>query len=161
VDLKGLHAEGRLAWLGLFVRWGLILLLLVSAILFMTSMPRRSYPGRFQPLSPQETVIRNNLKQYVSKLAGQIGERNLLRYDALKDAALYIKTVLAAEGLQINEQPLIVENRTAENIEVEIGGTVRPEQILIVGAHYDSVVGSPGPTTTAQERQHCSNSFAC
>ena len=127
----------------------LFLVLLVSAVLFMTSMPRRSYSGGFRPLSPQETVIRNNLKQHVSKLAGQIGERNLVRYDALKDAALYIKTVLAAEGLQVNKQPLIVENRTAENIEVEIGGTDLPEQILIVGAHYDSVVGSPGANDNA------------
>jgi hypothetical protein len=149
VDQQQLHAKGRPAWLGLFVRWGLILLSLVSVVFFMTSMPRRSYSGRFQPLSPEETVIRNNLKQHVSKLAGQIGERNLDRYDALKDAALYIKTVLAAEGLQVNEQPLIVKNRTTENIEVEIEGRVFREQILIVGAHYDSVVGSPGANDNA------------
>jgi Zn-dependent M28 family amino/carboxypeptidase len=112
-------------------------------------MPRTSYSGPFQPLSPEETVIRDNLKQHVSKLAGQIGERNLIRYQALKDAALYIRTVLAAEGLRVNQQQLIVENRTAENIEVEIGGRALPEQILIVGAHYDSVVGSPGANDNA------------
>ena len=155
MDLEQLHSEGRPAWLGLVVCWGFILLLLVAVVLFMTNMPRRSYSGRFQSLSSEEAVIRNHLRQHVSKLAGQIGERNLVRYEALKDAARYIKTILAAEGLEVNEQPLIVANRTVENIEVEIGGRVFPEQILIVGAHYDSVVGSP------RGRQHCSNSFAC
>jgi Zn-dependent M28 family amino/carboxypeptidase len=149
VDLEQLHPEGRPAWLGLVVRWGFILLLLVAVVLFMTNMPRRSYSGRFQSLSSEEAVIRNHLRQHVSKLAGQIGERNLVRYEALKDAARYIKTILAAEGLEVNEQPLIVANRTVENIEVEIGGRVLPEQILIVGAHYDSVVGSPGANDNA------------
>jgi Zn-dependent M28 family amino/carboxypeptidase len=37
-----------------------------------------------------------------------------------------------------------VKGRVCENIEVEVRGTDRPDHILVIGAHYDSVEGSPG-----------------
>ena len=39
--------------------------------------------------------------------------------------------------------------RTFENVEVAIRGGDRPEQIVVVGGHYDSVEGSPGADDNA------------
>ena len=37
-----------------------------------------------------------------------------------------------------------MEGKICENIEAEVPGTDRPDEILVIGAHYDSVKGSPG-----------------
>jgi len=39
--------------------------------------------------------------------------------------------------------------QVCENIEVEVKGTTKPEEIILVGAHYDSVKGSPGANDNA------------
>lgn len=38
---------------------------------------------------------------------------------------------------------------TASNLEVELSGTTIPNEIIIVGAHYDAVLGSPGANDNA------------
>jgi len=47
-------------------------------------------------------------------------------------------------GYQVNRQNYQVEGKTCWNVEVEAVGTKHPEQIVVIGAHYDSVYGSPG-----------------
>jgi len=141
--------KGRREWAALTLRLGVVAVLLISATLFMISMPGRSYSGPFQPLSPDELSIRDRLKEHTAMLAGTIGERNIRRYDALVASANYIKDTLNAEGLRVNEQQFTVGDKVFKNIEVEVGGDTLPEQILIVGAHYDSAVGSPGANDNA------------
>ncbi len=44
----------------------------------------------------------------------------------------------------MQQQGYTVDNQTYYNLEVEIPGTDRANEIVIVAGHYDSVFGSPG-----------------
>ena len=59
-------------------------------------------------------------------------------------AADFLKSSWATAGYQVQQQEYTVDNQTYYNLEVEIPGTDRANEIVIVGGHYDSVYGSPG-----------------
>ncbi len=113
------------------------------------TMPGKSYDGALPSLSPEQTQLRDDLRGHVETLAGTIGERNLHRYAALEASARYISTLFESIGYQPNRQSFSVQGRTVSNIEVVKAGTERPDEIVVVGAHYDSVVGSPGANDNA------------
>ena len=46
-------------------------------------------------------------------------------------------------------QEFEVRGLTEKNLEVELTGSGRPEEIVVIGAHYDSVMGSPGANDNA------------
>lgn len=112
-------------------------------------MPNSSYSEPFKPLSESELLLKNYLKKHVYMLAEQIGERNIWHYNELNDSAGYIETTLAELGYDVAKQEYKVENKILKNIEAELVGTSKPEEIIIVGAHYDSVIGSPGANDNA------------
>lgn len=82
-------------------------------------------------------------------LAGTIGERNLWRYEALNRAAGYVSTQLAAPGYTPRHQTFEVSKVPVSNIEATLPGAVRADEVVVVGAHYDSVVGCPGANDNA------------
>ncbi len=115
----------------------------------IVTMPGKSYDGALPALSPEQTRLRNDLRGHVETLAGTIGERNLHRYAALEAAARYISTHFESIGYQPSLQRFSVQGKTVSNIEVVKPGTEHPDEIVVVGAHYDSVVGSPGANDNA------------
>ena len=94
------------------------------------------------PLSEAEIALRAELIADVQTLAGEIGERNMLRYAQLNAAAEFIEVSFSRAGLQPRRISYDLGGKACHNIEAEIPGA-RPE-ILIIGAHYDSVFGCPG-----------------
>ncbi len=101
------------------------------------------------PLSEQERMLRDALRQDVEKLAGEIGERNLGLYRGLAAAADYLEVSFTKTGSEVHRQEYEVAGMTCANIEVEIPGSDQAGEIVIVGAHYDSVDGSPGANDNA------------
>jgi hypothetical protein len=108
---------------------------------FLLRMPGRNI-SRAVPLSPGEITLRDELRADVQALAGEIGERNMVRYPQLNAAADFIENSFSRSGLQSRRDTYELGGRACHNIEVEIRGA-RPE-ILLIAAHYDSVFGSPG-----------------
>ena len=94
------------------------------------------------PLSAAEIGLRAELAADVQTLAGDIGERNMRRYGQLNAAAAFIEGSFSRAGLQPRRDTYELEGRACHNIETEIRGA-RP-QIVVIGAHYDSVFDSPG-----------------
>jgi hypothetical protein len=94
------------------------------------------------PLSAAEITLRAELVADVQTLAGEIGERNMLRYPQLNAAADFIEGSFSRAGLQPRRDTYEVDGRVCHNIDAEIRGA-RPE-IVVIGAHYDSVFGAPG-----------------
>ena len=84
------------------------------------------------------------LRQHVTTLAEEIGERNVWRYAALQQAAAYIESELRTSGYRPERQTFDVSRLPVSNIEVTLRGSSSPDEILVVGAHYDTVGGSPG-----------------
>jgi Peptidase family M28 len=93
-------------------------------------------------LSAEESELRAELIADVRVLGGEIGERNMARYQQLIGAATFIEDSFSRAGLQPRRDSYELHGRACHNIETEIRGA-RPE-ILLIGAHYDSVLGSPG-----------------
>lgn len=141
--------SGRREWLWVALQIAIFGILFVGASFYVTSMPGRSYSGPLRPLNDFDEQGRDRLKKHVATLAERIGERNISRYESLKASLEYIEGTLRNEGFQIAEQEYSVGGKLVKNIEAEIPGKQRPEEIIIVGAHYDSVSGSPGANDNA------------
>ena len=112
-------------------------------------MPKHSYSGPFQPLSGDEVLVRDRLRKHVTTLAGEIGERNIWHARGLEASAEYIEKALIDAGYRVDRQEFTVEGTTVANLEAERAGTSLSEEIVIVGAHYDSVIGCPGANDNA------------
>ena len=126
-----------------------LVLLLGGVIFYMTDMPGESHSGVLSPLGADEISLQNRLEQHVAILAGVIGERNVWRHDALEKAAGYIEETLRDMGYPVVAQAYTSRGKVVRNLEVEITGTLLPDEIVLIGAHYDSVQGSPGANDNA------------
>ena len=110
----------------------------------MLKMPGTSHAGPLPPLSPIEHEINENVTGHLHVLATEIGERNLSRYESLNAAADYIENELVELGYGPERQTFAVSDYPVRNLEAELAGRDRPEEILVVGGHYDTVFGCPG-----------------
>lgn len=88
--------------------------------------------------------MQEGLHKHVRKPAEEIGEQNVLRADALESAASYLVRSLESFGYRPAIQEIQSGGRRVRNIECELPGQSKQDEILVVGAHYDSVFGSPG-----------------
>jgi Zn-dependent M28 family amino/carboxypeptidase len=95
-------------------------------------------------MSPGPHSAAPRLRADVEMLAGAIGERNLWRYEALRRAADYITVQLTTAGYTPEQHAFEVARMPVSNVDATLKGTSRPEEIVVVGAHYDSVQGCPG-----------------
>ena len=87
---------------------------------------------------------RDLLTAHVETLAAEIGERNVFLPEALQAAADYIESEWRRQGYEVERQWYETHEMECANLEVTRTGTQAPEEILLIGAHYDSVHGSPG-----------------
>ena len=105
-------------------------------------MPGKSFRGVAAPLDERETQVRTSLQQDLRVLAEVIGERNVShRYKQLVDAARFIEQSLEEAGYSTRRTEFPVDGKRVWNIDVECSGRLRPEEICVVGAHYDTVPG--------------------
>ncbi|MFQ5828784.1 MAG: M28 family peptidase [Candidatus Methylomirabilia bacterium] len=93
--------------------------------------------------------LEHRLMRHVHVLGGEIGERHLLKPEGLLAAASYIRQAWSAQGLSVTEEAFEVSGQRCANLVVEQEGGSRPEEIVLVGAHYDSIIGSPGANDNA------------
>jgi len=94
-------------------------------------------------------TLRERLQHHVEVLAAEIGERHVWRPWALAAAAHYIEEALSASRHEVRRQRYAVEGVACTNLEVERLGQERPGEIILVGAHYDTVEGCPGADDNA------------
>jgi Zn-dependent M28 family amino/carboxypeptidase len=109
---------------------------------YMVKMPGASHAETLKPLSDDERVIANNLRKHVTAVASR--EHNFFNLSELAASALYIEKTFAESGHTVMSQRFRVEAVEMRNIEVEVAGGSRASEIVLIGAHYDSVAGSPG-----------------
>jgi hypothetical protein len=134
----------RRAWWGLALGIAVFTTILTSGLMYLLNMPGKSHVGPLPPLTAEETRIRDRLADQVQTLAGEIGERNLWRYPALLAAADYIEQTFAELGYRPVDEPFESRGKAVRNIIAEKPGNAVPEEIVLIGAHYDTVEGSPG-----------------
>jgi Zn-dependent M28 family amino/carboxypeptidase len=107
----------------------------------MVRMPGRSHRGPLPPATAEQTRLAEELRKDVQALAGAIGERS--RMQAQAASRQWIELALRAAG------SATCSTDAARNVTAEIPGASQAGEIVIVGAHYDSVAGSPGANDNA------------
>jgi hypothetical protein len=122
----------------------LILLVAAVAARFMTAMPGASYRGPLPPLDEEQRQLRDRLHRHVEVLAVEIGERHIWRGDTLDRAAHYIEQSFADSGYTVGSTAYRALHASVRTLSAELPGATSGEEIVLVGAHYDSVVGCPG-----------------
>ncbi len=122
--------------------WGTLLIMTAWLLWYMVAVPGKSYSGPLPPLNDEQTVLRDNLRRHVVAVASR--EHNLWQPAALEAAARYIEDALAGFGYTPSAQRFTTDGVAVRNIEVEVAGGARAGEIVIVGAHYDSVQGATG-----------------
>ncbi|MDI6854556.1 MAG: M28 family peptidase [Deltaproteobacteria bacterium] len=90
--------------------------------------------------------IRSRLKNYVEHLSVTLGERSVYRPQGLKDAEDYVYRCFENIGYQPRRQKLVSMRQQVANI---IAGEQSPQGYYLLGAHYDTVTGSPGADDNA------------
>ncbi|WP_455200132.1 M28 family peptidase [Kaarinaea lacus] len=95
-------------------------------------------------LRTMEPVSADRLEIHVNKLAGEIGEHNIFHPHALNAAANYISQEWQQQGYEVTQHSYDVKGMQCANLEVTSTGSNQDGDIILIGAHYDSVMGSPG-----------------
>jgi hypothetical protein len=134
----------------------IVLVILVIVIVgwrIMLWMPGANFTGSPAPISAEDAALRDELRSDVRMFAGKIGERNMVRYDALQTAADFLEQQLQTAGYSVERENFDVDTpsgpRMVTNLIVELRGNARPDEIVVVGAHYDSREGTPGADDNA------------
>jgi Zn-dependent M28 family amino/carboxypeptidase len=94
-------------------------------------------------------VMAASLEGHVRELAGEIGERHVFRPRSLVAARDYIRRCWQAEGYAVETQEYEAMDVPCTNLSITLPGTRLPGQVVLVGAHYDTVRGSPGADDNA------------
>src|SRR5262245_17208269 len=124
----------------------LLLVLLAAgygALHYMTAVPGAPYRGAPPPLTAEEAALAVTLGRHIGTIAAR--EHNVVHHDELEKVARYIEATLASAGYAVGRQEFVADGKPVRNIDamIEPAGITDPE-VIVVGAHYDSVRGSPG-----------------
>lgn len=129
-----------------------ILRLVIFALIFFI-ISKISTFGWHLSSNPFMNLTKNSqsaqrLKSHVYKLAHEIGDRSIFRHERLAKAAGYITQTFTSLGYTVEFQNYSVSERKVKNIIVTKLGVKTPEEIVIVGAHYDTCF-NPGADDNA------------
>jgi len=70
-------------------------------------------------------------------------------YANVQRAAAYIERTLRGLGYDVVSLEFSADNRTFRNLEATLRGTSRPQEVVVLGAHYDTAEGAPGADDNA------------
>ncbi len=96
-----------------------------------------------------ETELSESLFKHVDCLAGLIGPRHLGKPKTIVATIGYITQQLTDMGYTVAEEHFDALGKKATNLVAEVKGHRRPEEIVLVGAHYDTVYSTPGADDNA------------
>jgi Zn-dependent M28 family amino/carboxypeptidase len=95
----------------------------------------------------QKQMLIENLYRHVEYLSVKIGDRHLWKEGSLNMAADYIESVFTSSGYAVWRQNYSCYSQSVSNLIAEKTGTKK--DVVIIGAHYDTVPGSPGADDNA------------
>jgi len=111
----------------------------------MVELKSSDIPGETRNF--QKQVVMVDLYKHVEYLSVKIGERHLWKDDSLSKASEYIESVFASYGYPVWRQTYLCYGKRVSNLIAEKKGTGK--EIVVIGAHYDTVPGSPGADDNA------------
>lgn len=128
----------------------LLIIILLAAFCIYSVLKIRFMPSVTIPRL--ESATNGNIHQlyaHIEQLSVVIGSRSVYEYDKIETAKKYILTCLRNFGYDPVLQKYIYDGKEFSNIIVTISGVRNPDETVIVGAHYDTVFGTPGADDNA------------
>ena len=123
-------------------------LVIASGFLYIAvTMPGRSVPFPDAPLTSEQSSLRSRLQEHVYHLSATIGERSAGQSIKLAETADYIRQQLQASGFIPTVRTFGDEQFL--NIEVDLYGREKRDEIIVIGAHYDTTWMTPGADDNA------------
>jgi hypothetical protein len=126
----------------------LVIAAVVALVYAATAMPGRSQAGALAKATDGERELARELRKHVESLCSR-GPRNTFVPIALAAAARYVERTFGSAGYPVDKQEFTVDGVVCENLVAEIRGSSRAAEIVVIGAHYDSVDDAPGADDNA------------
>ena len=96
-----------------------------------------------------EPTLAEHLIRHVDRLAGFIGPRHLGQPRALAAAAQLVERELTDAGYSVERQNYNVAGQEVANLVAELPGGRRKDEVVVVGAHYDTISTTSGADDNA------------
>ncbi len=127
-----------------------LIIILLAAFLLYSVLKIRFTPSvsATKPASTQSQDV-HRLYKHVEHLSVHIGSRSVYEYDKITATKYYIVSCLEDFGFVPELQSYNYDGKEYSNIIVSIKGARFPDEVVIIGAHYDSVYGTPGADDNA------------
>ena len=127
---------------------GLVIVMLALSYVAFVMMPGPRLDGGLPALTATQQQAVENMQQTVKVLADEIGERHYEEPEAYQSAAEFIRKRFIEYGLSPYAE-IFGDDVEYQNIVAEHYGNNRSGEIILVGAHYDTVWMSPGADDNA------------
>jgi peptidase M28-like protein len=119
-------------------------------VVFMTLVLLTFYGSLSGQTGTESERSEEMLVSTVRFLSEETGERSFRDGDKLNKAADYIENAFRSYGCVVKRQPFLYGGRTYFNVIAEVKGRdAAQNSVLIIGAHYDTAVGTPGADDNA------------
>jgi len=127
-----------------------LIIILLAAFLIYSILKIRFTPSvSISRPAPTRSEDVYHLYRHVEQLSVHIGSRSVYEYDKITATKDYIVSCIEDFGFLPAFQSYIYHGKEYSNIVVSMPGTRRPDEIVIIGAHYDSVFDTPGADDNA------------
>jgi len=114
---------------------------ILTAVVILASLSRPLFSDDMD-----KNEIRRRLEGHLQYLSVALGERCIFRPDNLKAAEDYLIREFRAVGYEVRRQPFICQRVEVANV---IAGNPDPKGYYLLGAHFDTVAGTPGADDNA------------
>ncbi|HYD01405.1 MAG TPA: M28 family peptidase [Phycisphaerales bacterium] len=136
----------------LAVLLGAIGLLLYGSYWYMVSMPGASFKGSLPAATAEQLRSAKEIQADVEALASGVGKRSTMDPRGMAEAAKWIMARMGAAGYGKPNESFVKRNARVPNLEYVIpaqAGSPVAQQVVVVGAHYDTFQGTPGADDNA------------
>ncbi|MRR16009.1 MAG: M28 family peptidase [Deltaproteobacteria bacterium] len=126
-----------------------LLLVGIALILFPIVRIRRMPSVWRHPPQDHLPELTHNLYHHVDVLSREIGSRSLREPHKLCQAQNYIETFLQKIHFPYVLQSYRVNGKTFSNVIATAPGNNNPPETIVIGAHYDTILNTPGADDNA------------
>jgi Zn-dependent M28 family amino/carboxypeptidase len=112
-------------------------------------MPGESFEGTPPTLDEAGRDLADRLRTHVERLADAFGRRNPAHPAIYRGAETYLASAFESMDYSVELEDVPTRDEVFHNVVAERRGRSRADEIVVVGAHYDSVRGSPGADDNA------------
>jgi hypothetical protein len=134
---------------------GTVVLGAISMVFYLRGEERRKTEAA-RPVNELAVMLRKDIDQAsleatIRTLSTTLGPRSFETHEVLEAAAAFIESSLGRMnmGYVVERRTYEVDGKAFHNLVAELPGGRRADEVLIVGAHYDSAGTSPGADDNA------------